>query len=85
MSEKGRPTNKVIDSFYGAAKAAAAVLKHLGGEDRSAVQWGDVVAKLSAGKGVPYLFGTILGLAVIIALGLVLRWLFLRTTADCIT
>jgi small-conductance mechanosensitive channel len=81
-SEKERPRSKIVDSFYGAAKAAAAVLNRLGGEDRSAVQWGDVVAKLSAGKGAPYLFGTILGLAVIIALGLLLRWLFLRTTAD---
>ena len=42
-SEKGRPANKIVDSFYGAAKAAAAVLKRVGsifsGEDRSAVQW----------------------------------------------
>ena len=60
-SENGRSINKAIDSFYGAAKAAAAVLKRLGGEDRSAVQWGDVVAKLSAGKGAPYLFGTLAG------------------------
>ncbi|MGD8662475.1 MAG: mechanosensitive ion channel family protein, partial [Desulfobacterales bacterium] len=52
------------------------------GEDRTAVQGTDVIAKLSAGKGTPYLFGTIVGLAMIIALGLVLRWLFLRTTAD---
>jgi len=81
-SQKGRSINKVMDSFYGAAKAAAAVLKRLGGEDRSAVQWGDVVAKLSAGKGAPYFFGTLAGLAAIIALGLVLRWLFLRTTTD---
>jgi small-conductance mechanosensitive channel len=84
--EKGQPPNKIVDSFYGAAKAAATVLKRVGGifsgEDRSAVQGTDVIAKLSAGKGTPYLFGTILGLAVIIALGLVLRWLFLRTTAD---
>jgi hypothetical protein len=63
-SEKGRSINKVIDSFYGAAKAAAAVLKRLGGEDRSAVQWGDLVAKLSAGKGAPYLFGTLAGLRI---------------------
>jgi len=81
-SQKGRPANKIVDSFYGGARAAAAVLKRLGAEDRSAVQWGDVVAKLSAGKGASYFFGTILGLAVIIALGLVLRWLFLRTTSD---
>ena len=85
-SEKGRPANKIVDSFYGAAKAAATALKRVGsifsGEDRSAVQGADVIAKLSAGKGTPYLFGTILGLAMIIALGLVLGWLFLRTTAD---
>jgi small-conductance mechanosensitive channel len=80
-AENGR-SNKVFESFYGAAKATTAVLKHLGGGDGSEVQWGEVVAKLSAGKGVPYFFGTILGLAVIIALGLLLRWLFLRTTAD---
>ena len=81
-SEKGRSVNPDIDSFQGAAKAAVAVLKRFGGKDRSAVQWGDVVAKLSGGKGGPYLFGTLAGLAAIIALGLVMRWLFLRTTAD---
>ena len=81
-SENGRSINKVKDTFYGAAKAVAVVLKRLGGEDQGAIPWGDVVVKLSAGKGALYLFGTILGLAVIIALGLVLRWLFLRTTAD---
>ena len=81
-SEKGRSVNPDIDSFQGAAKAAVAVLKRFGGKDRSAIQWGDVVAKLSGGKGGPYLFGTLAGLAAIIALGLVMRWLFLRTTAD---
>jgi len=86
VPEKGRSANKVIDSFYGAARAAAAVLKRVGSifseEERSTVQWSDVVSKLSDGKGAPYLFGTLAGLAVIIALGLVLRWLFLRTTSD---
>jgi len=85
-SQKGRPVNKVIDRFYGAARAAGAVLKRVGsifsGEDSSAIQGGNTVAKLSAGKGVTYLFGTLVGLAVIIALGLVLRWLFLRNTAE---
>jgi small-conductance mechanosensitive channel len=81
-SGKGRLVNPDIDSFQGAAKAAVAVLKRFGGKDRSAIQWGDVVAKLSGGKGGPYLFGTLAGLAAIIALGLVMRWLFLRTTAD---
>jgi len=85
-SGKWRPVNKVIDRFYGAARAVAAVLKRVGSifsaEDRSTVQWGDVAAKLSAGQGAPYLLGTLAGLAVIIALGWVLRWLFLRTTSD---
>jgi small-conductance mechanosensitive channel len=85
-SQEGLPINKVMDRFYGAARAAGAVLKRIGSifsaEDRSAVQWGDVAMKLSAGKGAPYLFGTLAGLAVIIALGWVLRWLFLRTTSD---
>jgi small-conductance mechanosensitive channel len=85
-SQKGRPANKVVANFYGAARGAAAVLKRVGSifsaEDRSAVRWGDAVTKLSGGKGAPYLFGTVAGLAVIIALGLVLRWLFLRTTSD---
>jgi small-conductance mechanosensitive channel len=84
-SQKGRPANKVVDSFYGGARAAGAVLKRVGSifsaEDRSAVQWSDAVAKLSGGKGAPYLFGTLAGLVAIIALGLVLRWLFLRNTA----
>jgi hypothetical protein len=59
-----------------------AVLKRLGGEDRSAIQWGDVVAKLSAGKGALIFLEPSRVWHVIIALGLVLRWLFLRTTAD---
>ena len=81
-SEKGRPKSKVSESFFGAAKTVAAVLNRLGGEDRGDIQWGDVVAKLSGGKGASHIFGTVLGLAVIIALGLVLRWLFMRTTND---
>ena len=40
-SQKGRPVNKVIDRFYGAARAAGAVLKRVGsifsGEDSSDV------------------------------------------------
>jgi small-conductance mechanosensitive channel len=76
------PARRLNNWFYGAAKTAKGVLKRLGGEERSAIQWGEVVAKLSAGKGAPYILGTILGLAVIIALGLVLQWLFLRKTAD---
>jgi small-conductance mechanosensitive channel len=85
-SEKGRPTNKIVDSFYGAARGAAAVKERAGsifsGEDRRAVQWGDAIERLSGGKGAAYIFGTVIGLAVIIAMGLVLRWLFLRSIAE---
>jgi len=83
---KGRPADTVVDRFYGAARTSAAVLKRFGSifgeEDEGEVHWGDAVAKLSAGKGAPYLLGTFAGLAVIIALGLFIRWLFLRTTTD---
>ena len=73
-------------SFFGSAQKASAVLKRIGdilsGERRDAGQWSDAVAKMSGGKGTAYLLGTVGGLVAIIALGLVLRWLFLRTTAD---
>ena len=87
-SEKRRPTNKVFASFYGAAQAITTVLSHVetiftGEEtDIDSGRWGAEVAKLSDGQGAPYLLGTIAGLAVIIALGLVLRWLFGRTTSN---
>ena len=85
-SEKRRPTNKVFSNFYRAAQGVTAVLKRIEsiftGEDIGSGQWDDAVAKLSGGKGAPYLFGTVAGLAVIIALGLALRWLFRRTTSD---
>jgi small-conductance mechanosensitive channel len=84
--EEGSTGNIVLDSFYKAARSASAVLKRVGGifsgEQGSDIQWSTAVAKLSGGKGVPYLLGTLAGLAVIIALGLILRWLFLRNTAD---
>jgi small-conductance mechanosensitive channel len=86
VSEKGRPKNKIVESFYGAARSSAAVLKRVGGifsgEDKSTVHWNDVIAKLTGGEGAFYLLGTLAGLAVIITMGLVLRWLFLRNTSD---
>jgi len=86
-SDKRRPS-KISTSFYGAARSIAVVLSRieniLTGEekDSGSGQWGDAVAKLSGGKGAPYFFGTVASLAAIIALGLVLRWLFRRTTSD---
>jgi hypothetical protein len=64
-SEKARPANKIFEGFYGAANVAATVLNRVGGifsgEGKSTVQGNDVIAKLSAGKGAPYLFEEILG------------------------
>ena len=84
--EEGSSGNLILDSFYKAARSASAVLKRVGGifsgEQVSDIQWSTAVDKLSGGKGVPYLLGTLAVLAVIIALGLIMRWLFLRNTAD---
>jgi small-conductance mechanosensitive channel len=71
--------------FYGAAQAAAAVLKRVGSffidEGPGSGRWGIAITKLTDGQGLPYLLATVAGLAVIIALGLIIRWLFLRTTS----
>jgi small-conductance mechanosensitive channel len=71
--------------FYGAAQAAAAVLKRVGSffidEGPGSGRWGIAITKLTDGQGLPYLLATVAGLAVIIALGLIFRWLFLRTTS----
>jgi small-conductance mechanosensitive channel len=72
--------------FYGAARAAAAVLKRAGTffseEQKDSGRWRDTIAKLTDGKGGFHLFLTLTGLIVIIALGLAVRWLFQRTTSD---
>ena len=85
-AEQGSSGNKVVDTFFKAARVAAGGLKRAGGifrgERESDVQWSTAVDKLSGGKGSPYLLGTIAGVAVIIAIGLIVRWLFLRNTAD---
>lgn len=52
-----------------------------GGTD-GAIQWNDVIVKLSGGKGSSYIFSTIIGLVAIIALGMALQWIFLHTTSD---
>jgi len=72
--------------FYGAAQAAAAVLKRTGSffseEQKDTGHWGDAVARLTDGKGGMHLSLILLGLVVIIASGLTVRWLFRRTTSD---
>ncbi len=84
-SEDERSWSSISSRFYGAARAAAAVLKRVGsfftGEGEDTGRWSIAITKLTDGKGLPYLLATVAGLAVIIALGLVFRWLFLRTTS----
>ncbi len=78
--------NRVLDTFFNSARSARAGLNRLGailtGERSSNIQWSTEVAKLSGAKGAPYLLGTMAAVVLIIALGLVMRWLFLRNTAD---
>jgi small-conductance mechanosensitive channel len=85
-SRRRRPPNKVFTRFYGAAQGLKAVLRHIEnlytGENIGSEQWEDLEVKLSGGKSAPYLVGTVAGLAAVIALGLVLRWLLRRTTSD---
>ena len=85
--ESGKGTWQDISGyFYGAARSAAAVLKRAGsfvsGEKQDSGKWSDAVDKMTDGKGGIHLTVTLLGLTVIIAVGLAVRWLFRRTTAD---
>jgi hypothetical protein len=72
--------------FYSAARSAKAVLKRVGnfisGETKSEGQWQDAIVKLTGGNGGGHLVVTLIGLIVIIAIGLAVRWLFRRGTAD---
>jgi small-conductance mechanosensitive channel len=84
---KGKGTFKGVSAkFYGAARSAAAILKRVrgffpGGQKDSG-QWSDAINRLTDGKGGFHLILTLMGLIVIIALGLAVRWLFQRTTSD---
>jgi hypothetical protein len=73
-------------NFYGAARSVAAGIKQAGtffsGEKKNPGQWRDAVFKLTDGKGGFHFFLTLIGLAVVIAVGLTARWLFRRTTSD---
>jgi hypothetical protein len=85
--QEGKGTWQGVSAkFYGAARGAAAVLRLTGSffseEQKDSGQWSDAIAKLTDGKGGFYLFLTMTGLVVIIALGLAIRWLFRRTTSD---
>ena len=71
--------------FYGAAQAVAQVFNRIGSfftEDGPGTgRWSIAITKLTDGKGMPYLLATVAGLAAIIALGLIFRWVFLRATS----
>lgn len=87
-SKSTRPMGEIGTKFYGAAQGASAVLTRIesiisGSEAKSdAVQWSDTVAKLSDGRGASHLLLILAGVAATIALGLLLRMLFLRATSD---
>ena len=85
--ESGKGTWQDISAqFYGAARAATAVLKRAGnffsGKQKDSGQWGDAVARLTDGKGGMHLFLILIGLVVVIVVGLSVRWLFRRATSD---
>jgi small-conductance mechanosensitive channel len=86
VSEEEKSWSDISARFYGAAQAAATVLKRVGSfftdEGPETGRWSIAITKLTDGKGLPYLLATVAGLAVIIALGLIFRWLFLRTTSN---
>ncbi len=84
---KGKGTFKgVAAKFYGAARGTAAVLKRAGsffpGGQKDSGQWSDAINRLTDGKGGLHLILTLMGLMVVIAFGLAVRWLFQRTTSD---
>jgi len=76
----------VSAQFYGAARVAKAILKRAGGffsgEQENTGQWNEAVVKLTDGKGGMHLLMTVAGLIAIVAIGLVVRWLFQRTTTE---
>ena len=75
----------ISTKFYGGAQAVAAVLTRVASfftdEGTGSGRWGIAITKLTDGRGLPYLLATVAGLAVIIVLGIIFRWLFLRTTS----
>jgi len=76
----------VSAKFYGAARGVAAVLKRVGsffsGEQKDSGHMRDAIVKLTDGKGGFHLLLTLIGLIVIIAFGLAVRWFFRRTTSN---
>ena len=83
---KAPPTarSQPLDIFYRFADSAAAVFNKIssvfyGAHDRPE-QWDEAIEKLSDSKGAGHLAGNLLVTALIIAVGLILKWLFVRST-----
>ena len=74
-----------LDSFYRFAERTATVFNQIGSVFRGAVerpdQWDAAINKLSGGKGASHLMGNLFATALIIGCGLVLKMLFVRSTA----
>ena len=73
-----------LDLFYRFADKASVVLKKIGSvlsvaHERSE-QWDRAIKKLSAERGTSHLVGILFATALIIAAGLILKWLFVRAT-----
>jgi small-conductance mechanosensitive channel len=72
------------DLFYRFADKASAVLKKIGSvlsvAHEHSEQWDRAIKKLSGGRGTSHLMGILFATALIIAVGLLLKWLFVRAT-----
>ncbi len=85
-SDQKRANTNIGTLVIGAAGATDAVLKRIGSifstTSGGSGHWDAALTKLTGGKGGGHLLRTLFGVMVIIGLGLVLRWLFRRSTAD---
>jgi small-conductance mechanosensitive channel len=73
-----------MDLFYRFADKASAVLKKIGSvlsvAHEHSEQWDRAIKKLSGGRGTSHLMGILFATALIISVGLLLKWLFVRAT-----
>ena len=76
--------SRPLDVFYRFAERAAAVFKKIGsifsGAAERSDQWDAAIKKLSGGKSTSHLMGILFATALIIACGLILKMLFVRST-----
>jgi small-conductance mechanosensitive channel len=85
-SQKRARWSDIGPTFHRAAQGAANAFKRVSSffseKDDDSKPWGQIAFKLTGGKGAMQLLWTLLGVALIIAAGLVLKRLFQRSTAD---